>query len=274
MLSLTEFPCLLVHKPVCRAWPRAPSSSGHHHCPFGHARSVRAMLASIAGLENSAANWSASRGGWSRKSKGHRNSQSGTEKFPSRGVEASARIHRSSWPRDLFSGDLSPTSPLGGSGHQHVGPNLEASRTCIPSGIMQSSGMRCRLQSRCTESKCDGDPILPPYTSAEGRFVAGAGVAVTPSNGRMPAQASHCALYSRRGESRLVDQLTRACSNIVSLLSSVVSGNPSKSELRDSNRRQKARSSSRPSFCDFLPVRLSQALRASLSSVIWSWHAF
>ena len=28
------------------------------------------------------------------------------------------------------------------------------------------------------ESKCDGDPILPPYTSAEGRFVVGAGVAV------------------------------------------------------------------------------------------------
>jgi hypothetical protein len=129
---------------------------------------------------------------------------------------------------------------------------------------MPSSGSLRLLQSRCTASKCDGDPIQPPYTSevAWAEVVATTGVAETPSKGSMPAQASYCVLYNRIEGSGLVDQLRRACSNIVSLLSSGISGNRSESELRDSNRRQKARSSSRPSFLAFLLVRFSQALRA------------
>jgi hypothetical protein len=82
----------------------------------------------------------------------------------------------------------------------------------------------------------------------------------------MPVQASHCALYSRSERSGLVDPLKRACSNIVRLLSRCMSDNRSKSELRDSNRRQNARSSSRPSFFDFFHVLLSQALRSKVTA--------
>ncbi len=74
----------------------------------------------------------------------------------------------------------------------------------------------------------------------------------------IPAQAAGDALKSRTGSSLFDAQVKRACSNIVSLLSKGVSGKWSRSELRDSNRKQKAKSSSMPSFPDFLPVLRSQ----------------
>jgi hypothetical protein len=81
-------------------------------------------------------------------------------------------------------------------------------------------------------------------------------------------------MKSRTGSPLLDAQVKRACSNIVSLLSRVDSGKWSRSELCDSNRKQKAKSSSMPSFPDFLPVLLSQTLRAALSSSVCSWQAF
>jgi hypothetical protein len=254
--------------PVWYACPRAPSSFGHHHCPFGQARSALAMSSSSS-LRGRAPEGV---GSASRNSLGHASSHPGTV-LQAIGSVCGSMVRELGCRRVSLAMRLVGTdgfSPnAAGSGHISVSPDTYCPVGVIPASNIASTGDSRRSQYRRSSSIRSPEETHPAYPHEYGCFARnsfGLGLSGSTSTIKIPGHASGKRLCRTGVVPHPFVQLANACSKSVSLSMGSLAGSCSQSLLLDSRRKHERSSSSRPSAPNRRPARCSQTALAFPSS--------